>query len=112
MRPKKPLANTVLLESAVLDALEPGDHLLGWQDGTSLRYCHHFEEREIDQLIEALPAGTVRPFERYSADGRAGNLNRYVLLRRTPGSEPRHESLSMGQTHIRTPEKLRTRRAP
>lgn len=77
-----------LLESAVLDALEPGDHLLGWQDGTSLRYCHHFEEREIDQLIEALPAGTVRPFERYSADGRPGNLNRYVLLRRTPGSEP------------------------
>ena len=77
-----------LLESAVLDALEPGDHLLGWQNGTSLRYCHHFEEREIDQLIEALPAGTVRPFERYSADGRAGNLNRYVLLRRIPGSEP------------------------
>lgn len=77
-----------LLESAVLDALEPGDHLLGWQDGTSLRYCHHFEEREIDQLIEALPADTVRPFERYSADGRAGNLNRYVLLRRIPGSEP------------------------
>ncbi len=72
-----------LLESAVLDALEPGDHLLGWQDGTSLRYCHHFEEREIDRLIAALPAGTVRAFERYSADGRAGNLNRYVLLRRT-----------------------------
>lgn len=77
-----------LLAPAVLEAFEPGDHLLGWQDGTSLRYCHHFEEREIDQLIEALPAGTVRPFERYSADGRAGNLNRYVLLRRTPGSEP------------------------
>lgn len=77
-----------LLEPAVLDALEPGDHLLGWQDGTSLRYCHHFEEREIDQLIEALPADTVRPFERYSTDGRAGNLNRYVLLRRIPGSEP------------------------
>ena len=38
---------------------------------------------EIDQLIAALPAGTVRAFERYSADGRAGNLNRYVLLRRT-----------------------------
>ena len=75
-----------LLEPAVLDALEPGDHLLGWQDGTSLRYCHHFEEREIDQFIEALPAGTVRPFESYSADGRAGNLNRYVLLRRTAGS--------------------------
>lgn len=72
-----------LLEPAVLDALEPGDHLLGWQDGTSLRYCHHFEEREIDRLIAALPAGTVRAFERYSADGRAGNLNRYVLLRRT-----------------------------
>lgn len=75
-----------LLEPAVLDALEPGDHLLGWQDGTSLRYCHHFEEREIDQLIKALPAGTVRPFERYSADGRTGNLNRYVLLRRTAGN--------------------------
>lgn len=72
-----------LLAPAVLEAFEPGDHLLGWQDGTSLRYCHHFEEREIDRLIAALPAGTVRAFERYSADGRAGNLNRYVLLRRT-----------------------------
>ena len=73
---------------AVLDAFEPGDHLLDWQDGTSLRYCHHFEEDEINRLIAALPAGTVRAFERYWADGRAGNLNRYVLLRRTSGSEP------------------------
>ena len=77
-----------LFAPAVLDAFEPGDHLLDWQEGTSLRYCHHFEEDEINRLIAALPAGTVRAFERYWADGRAGNLNRYVLLRRTSGSEP------------------------
>ena len=77
-----------LLPPAVLDAFEPGDHLLGWQDSESLRYCHHFEEDEIDRLIAALPGGAMRELERYSADGRSGDLNRYIILQRTARPEP------------------------
>ena len=112
--------------------LEPGDHLIGWQDDASAwRYCHHFDEAEVDALSRALagdpapprtvapravPAGgstfphtsapcaaptrpvpasatpapspasppgvTLREIARFSADGRSGRLNRYLLLQR------------------------------
>lgn len=65
-----------------LRELDPGDHLLGWQNTDALRYCHHFEDEEIDRLIAALPTGTARETCRYSADGRSGDLNRYVILQR------------------------------
>ena len=65
-----------------LQELERDDHLLGWQNTEALRYCHHFEDGEIDRLIAALPAGTAHEACRYSADGRSGDLNRYVILQR------------------------------
>ena len=46
-------------------SLEPGDYLLDWHGTAPYRYCHSFDE-----------------VGRYSADGRAGNLNRYLILRR------------------------------
>lgn len=59
-----------------------GDYLLGWQDRTDVaRYCHSFTEREIDGLVKALPSA-VSEVARFSADGRLGNLNRYVVLQR------------------------------
>ncbi|WP_102371475.1 class I SAM-dependent methyltransferase [Enorma phocaeensis] len=65
-------------------ALETGDYLLPWQNSEhALRYCHHFEDAEIDQLVASLPAGIVREAARFSADGRSGNLNRYLVLERT-----------------------------
>lgn len=37
------------------EALEPGDHFLGWQgDLETLRFCHHFSETEVDRLAEAV----------------------------------------------------------
>jgi tRNA (uracil-5-)-methyltransferase TRM9 len=63
-------------------ALEPGDHLLRFADRPrALRYCHHCDEAEIDELIAGLP---LAPRSRYSADGRSGDLNRYVVLVRDP----------------------------
>lgn len=66
-----------------LTDLEPNDHLLGWQ-GThgAFRFCHHFDEAEIDALLGPLPEGAVQELARFSADGKAGDLNRYVILRR------------------------------
>lgn len=67
--------------------LEPGDHFLGWQNGSILRYCHHASEDEIDGLVAALSEHGVRELRRFSADGRSGRLNRYVVLMR--GATPR-----------------------
>lgn len=60
--------------------LEEHDHFLGWQtDPSPLRYCHHFPEAEVDELVASV--GTVaREVVRYSADGSSGTLNRYLVL--------------------------------
>ena len=64
-------------------SLESGDYLLGWNNEPGVyRYCHSFEDVEIDSIVEAI--GTVaRPVERFYADGRTGALNAYVVLRRS-----------------------------
>ena len=60
--------------------LPPNDFLLGWQETRGLyRYCHHFDEREIDRLLSAV-ADVASPIARFSADGKTGNLNEYVVL--------------------------------
>ncbi|MBO7673689.1 MAG: class I SAM-dependent methyltransferase [Atopobiaceae bacterium] len=62
---------------------DPGDYLLGWQDRRDVRrYCHSFGEDEIDLLAQAVAAQT-QEVERFSADGKTGDLNRYLILRRT-----------------------------
>ena len=65
-----------------ISQLEPNDHFLGWQsDPSPLRYCHHFDECEIDELVASV--GTkVREVARYSSDGASGTLNRYLVLER------------------------------
>ena len=63
-------------------SLEPNDYLLGWKNEPgNYRYCHHFSNEEIDRIIAALaPHATV--VESFSADGKPGNLNRYVVFKR------------------------------
>lgn len=60
----------------------PGnDYLLGWQDTQGLyRYCHHFDESEIERLL-AMVADSANLVSRFEADGKTGNLNEYVVLR-------------------------------
>ena len=62
--------------------LDGNDYLLGWQDDASaLRYCHHFTEDEISELAAGV-AGCAQETERFSADGKSGALNRYLVLTR------------------------------
>ncbi len=63
-------------------SLEPNDYFLGWKNEPgNYRYCHHFPNEEIDRIIAALaPHATV--VESFSADGKPGNLNRYVVFKR------------------------------
>lgn len=61
--------------------LPPNDYLLGWQDAQGLyRYCHHFDEPEIERLL-AMMADSADLVSRFEADGKTGNLNEYVVLR-------------------------------
>lgn len=74
------------LASAGFDAsqLEAGDYFLGWQNEPGLwRYCHDFEELEIDALVAAAcEGGKAREVARFSADGKSGAMNRYVVLQK------------------------------
>lgn len=68
--------------SLLQNKLEEGDYLLSWQDnGDVYRYCHHFEECELDRLVEELPSDCIL-LDRYFADGRDGQLNTYLILKR------------------------------
>ena len=63
--------------------LDKGDYLLGWQGRPDTwRYCHHFDEEEIDWLVRAAQ-GTAELTARFCADGKAGDLNSYLVLTRS-----------------------------
>ena len=63
--------------------LDKGDYLLGWQGRPDTwRYCHHFDEGEVDELVRAAQ-GTAELTARFCADGKAGDLNSYLVLTRS-----------------------------
>ena len=62
--------------------LEEHDYLIGWQDkANTWRYCHHFSQEELDELLGSL-GSDVQVCAQFSADGKDNNLNRYVILQR------------------------------
>ena len=62
--------------------LEEHDYLIGWQDkADTWRYCHHFSQEELDELLGSL-GSDVQVYAQFSADGKDNNLNRYVILQR------------------------------
>lgn len=65
-----------------LPPLASCDYLLGWQHADGVyRFCHHTTDEEIDRLMAAV-ALPFREVARFSADGKHGNLNRYLVLQR------------------------------
>jgi len=57
--------------------VDAGDHLLDWRSGgKGLRYVHHFDEKELDELARASHFQIVDTF--YS-DGDKGNLGLYQV---------------------------------
>jgi hypothetical protein len=64
-------------EAAALpaSAVDAGDYLLDWRSGgEGLRYVHHFDEQELDELAKA---SGFRVAELYYADGEGGRLSLY-----------------------------------
>ncbi len=64
---------------------EDEDHLLRWgKEGDWIRYCHHFTDLEVEELIETLTWPCL-------SDTRGeGGLNRYLVL------HPDHDSTTIG----------------
>ena len=63
------------------EELEEGDFFLPWQHENGVfRYCHHFDESEIQELIDCVD-GKAQLIARYEADGRSGTLNTYLVLK-------------------------------
>lgn len=60
-----------------------GDYLLDWQENNNVyRYVHDFNNEEIDYLMQIGINAGAQLIKTYNADGKTGNLNRYVILRR------------------------------
>jgi tRNA (uracil-5-)-methyltransferase TRM9 len=66
-------------EVAALSAsdVETGDYLLDWRSGgKGLRYVHHFDESELDELAKA---SGFRIMDTFRSDGERGNLGLYQV---------------------------------
>ena len=62
--------------------LEKNDYVLGWQEqAQTWRYCHHFDETEIDAYVQHI-APCARAAQRFAADGATGNLNTYLVVQK------------------------------
>lgn len=60
------------------EELEKNDYFLDWQRGLiAHRYCHFTDDQEMEMLVRN---SGLRFKERYSADGKADNLNAYIIL--------------------------------
>ena len=69
-------------EELRLPPLEENDYVLGWKSTPyAYRYCHNFSEKEIDWLVEEVSDRAIT-ISRFSADGRTGNLNTYLVVKR------------------------------
>jgi len=59
------------------EEVDPGDHLLDWrQGGHGLRYVHHFDQAELDNLAAA---SGFRVCETFHSDGEGGRLGLYQI---------------------------------
>jgi SAM-dependent methyltransferase len=78
---KAQVTHAQALQELELPDLDDGDYLLGWKNtpGT-YRYCHSFNEAEIDQLAGSLADKTL-VVSRFTADGKTGTLNTYLILK-------------------------------
>lgn len=76
-------AKTVLGIEVDTDA---GDWLLGWQDTLDVfRFCHSFDENEIEGLIAIAREAGAELVTSYRDDGKERNLNRYLVFERLQG---------------------------
>lgn len=71
-----------LAAHAVPSDLEENDFLLGWNDMPgAYRYCHSFDDSEIEELVSH-GMHQAKIIDRFRSDGRTGTLNTYLVWQR------------------------------
>lgn len=64
------------------EGLEEGDFVLGWQNEPGVyRYCHSFDEDEVEDLAASVEP-RARAIRCFTSDGRNGKMNTYLVLQR------------------------------
>lgn len=59
------------------------DFLIGWNNAPGVyRYCHSFNDADIDQVIAFVQSQGATVIDRFRADGRTHNLNEYLVLQK------------------------------
>lgn len=70
--------STKIFKDHNISGLEENDFLLGWKgDFSHLRYCHHFDNDEIDELISQSKLELINDFQGTGND----STNRYLILK-------------------------------
>lgn len=66
-----------------IGTLPENDYLLGWQsDASAVRYCHHFTDSELDELVAAV-SDCLTLIARFEADGKNAPLNTYLVFQKS-----------------------------
>lgn len=64
----------------VVENLGNNDYLLNWKQGvTAIRYCHHFDDEEIDSYRQLMNNHRCTLVADYRADGADNRSNRYLV---------------------------------
>lgn len=81
---KKAVQATAQAQEALGITLSNGrDHFLGWEDVEgAFRFCHDFADGEVGALAAVAESCGATTVDSFCADGKEGNLNRYLVLRR------------------------------
>lgn len=82
MRAKAEITHARGLQEFDLPDLNENDFLLGWKHDKSIyRYCHNFEQAEIDELA-ALVSSQTEYLDSFVADGKDNAMNNYLVLKK------------------------------
>lgn len=81
LRAKALVSHAEGLKKYKLEGLGKDDFLLGWKhDESVFRYCHNFEQDEIDAIIDSVK-NSATLIDSFVADGKTNDMNNYAVLR-------------------------------
>ena len=72
-------AKNWVLDSSFKD-LEKNDYLLDWEGSGTPRYCHYFDDEEVDLSKNKMQKAGFEVIKDFNSDGKEGDLNRYLVI--------------------------------
>jgi len=65
---------------SILKDLGGNDYILDWNNSGEQRFCHYFDDKEIEQIKNEVVGEGFKLVGEYNADGKEGDLNRYLIF--------------------------------